>query len=540
MPFKNLNEFIQALEQAGELLRIKTEVSSELEITEITDRISKGAVAQNKALLFEKVKGYDMPVLINSLGSYERLNIAFGVKSLDEIADRISDLLDLKVPDGLWGKLSMLPKYAQVASFPPRMITSSAPCQEVVITDPSEPMLDKLPILKCWPADGGPFITLPLVFTKDPVTGARNVGMYRLQKYSNNSTGFHVHWHHDAAEHFQKARQKARHKANHKASQEEGQEANQNDTEGKDLAIKSREEVERHGTKLGARAGGRFGGLRKIPVPVAIGADPALVYAATAPLPSKIDETIFAGFLRGKPVELVKCKTIDLEVPAEAEIILEGYVDLDELAWEGPFGDHTGFYSLAGDFPVFRLTAITHRKNPIYMTTIVGRPPQEDCYLGKATERIFLPLLKVIMPEVMDMNLPLEGVFHNCVILKIHKRYPGHAKKIINAVWGSGQMAFTKFVIVVDQDVNVQDISEVAWRVFANTDPIRDTVFTQGPVDILDHASSLPGLGGKMGIDATVKWTGEGFERDWPNEMIMRNDIKDLVSNKWKDYGFAL
>ena len=361
-----------------------------------------------------------------------------------------------------------------------------------------------------WPADGGAFITLPLVFTKDPTTGIRNVGMYRLQKYTNNSTGFHVHWHHDAAEHYQKARQ-----------------ANSSDLG----AIKKTSEPERHGTKINKSSG--RAGSRKIPVAVAIGADPALVYSATAPLPAKIDETIFAGFLRQKPVELVKCKTVDLEVPAEAEIILEGYVDLDELAWEGPFGDHTGFYSLAGDFPVFRLTAMTHRKNPVYMTTIVGRPPQEDCYLGKATERIFLPLLKVIMPEVVDLNLPLEGVFHNCAILKIHKRYPGHAKKIINAVWGSGQMAFTKFVIVLDQEVDIHNLSEVAWRVFANTDPLRDTILTEGPLDILDHASSLMGLGGKMGIDATVKWKGEGFERDWPEELLMTEEIKKQVDEKW-------
>jgi 4-hydroxy-3-polyprenylbenzoate decarboxylase len=463
-----------------------------------------------------------MPLLINSLGSYQRLNLAFGVKNLDEIAARISDLLDLKVPDGLMGKLSMLPKFGQIANFPPRMVSGNAPCQEVVITNPDEAMLDKLPILKCWPADGGHFITLPLVFTKDPKSGIRNIGMYRLQKYSNTSTGFHVHWHHDAAEHYQKARSQSQ--------------------EVTDEAIKRTGEPERHGTKIGARpplpkTSKRFGELRKIPVAVVIGADPALVYAATAPLPAMIDETIFAGFIRNKPVEMVKCKTIDMEVPANAEIVLEGYVDLDELQWEGPFGDHTGFYSLAGDFPVFRLTGVTHCKNPVYMTTIVGKPPQEDCYLGKATERIFLPLLKVIMPEVIDMNLPLEGVFHNCVILKIHKRYPGHAKKIINAVWGSGQMAFTKFVIVVDSDVNVHNISEVAWRVFANTDPVRDTLTTTGPVDILDHASSLPGLGGKMGIDATVKWKGEGFERDWPNELIMSKKIQEEVDRKWSSYG---
>ncbi|MDJ0625191.1 MAG: UbiD family decarboxylase [Candidatus Caenarcaniphilales bacterium] len=518
MSFKNLSEFIEELEENNELIRIKEQVSSELEITEITDRISKGPIDQNKALLFENVEGYDIPLLINSLGSYNRLNLAFGVTSLDEIGARISDLLNLKVPDNLLGKLSMVPKLAQVATFPPKTINGPAACQEVVITNPDEKMLDKLPILKCWPSDGGPFITLPLVFTKDPDTGIRNIGMYRLQKYSNNSTGFHVHWHHDAAEHYQKARKE--------------------DQGNKESSIKRREEPERHGTEIGQRPGGKFGGLRRIPVAVAIGCDPALVYAATAPLPSMIDETIFAGFLRKKPVELVKCKTIDMEVPANAEIILEGYVDLDELAWEGPFGDHTGFYSLAGDFPVFRLTAMTHRKNPTYMTTIVGRPPQEDCYLGKATERIFLPLLKVIMPEVIDMNLPLEGVFHNCAILKIHKRYPGHAKKIISSVWGSGQMAFTKYVIVVDHDVNVHDLSEVAWRVFANTDPVRDSLTTHGPLDILDHATTIPGIGGKLGIDATVKWKGEGFERNWPNEMIMSDDIKNRVNLKWASLGF--
>ncbi len=513
MPFQDLKTFIQELEKADELVRIKTEVSAELEIAEITDRVSKEQNCKNKALLFENVKGYEMPVLINSFGSEKRMQIALGVNSLDSIADRISEMLNLKVPDSLFGKLSFLPKLAQIASFPPRMV-SAAPCQEVVITDPSAEMLDKIPILKCWPADGGAFITLPLVFTKDPKTGIRNIGMYRLQKYTNNSTGFHVHWHHGAAEHYQKAK-------------------NNNSTDSENNSVNSINEPERHGTKIGAR----FGGLRKIPVAIAIGADPALVYAATAPLPPNIDETIFAGFLRKKPVELVKCKTVDLEVPANAEIILEGFVDLDELAWEGPFGDHTGFYSLAGDFPVFRLTAMTHRKNPIYMTTIVGKPPQEDYYLGKATERIFLPLLKIIMPEVLDINLPMAGTFHNCVIVKIHKKYPGQGKKIINGVWGSGQMSLSKFVIVLDSEVNIHDLNEVAFKVFSNVDPVRDTVFTEGPLDILDHASSLMGIGGKMGIDATRKWKGEGFERDWPNELIMTNNIKKLVDSKWSEFG---
>jgi 4-hydroxy-3-polyprenylbenzoate decarboxylase len=508
----NLKDFIKILEESNELIRIKREVSAELEITEITDRFSKLPDAENKALLFENVKGYNIPVLINSMGSLKRMNLALGVNDFEEVARRIEDLLEFKVPDSLVDKLKLLPKYGQIASFPPKMVSGLAPCQEVVITDPSQAMLDKLPILKCWPADGGPFITMPIVFTKDPSTGIRNIGMYRLQKLSNNTTGFHVHWHHDGAENLQKAKDSS------KASTNE--------------AILDLEKTEMHGTKI---SGSRFGGLRKIPVAVAIGADPALVYAATAPLPKMIDETIFAGFLRQKPVELVKCKTIDLEVPAEAEIILEGYVDLDELVWEGPFGDHTGFYSLAGDFPVFHVTAVTHRKNPIYLATIVGKPPQEDYYLGKATERIFRPLLKIIMPDVIDLNLPLEGVFHNCVIMKIKKRFPGHAKKVINAVWGSGQMSFSKFVIVVDHDVDIHNLSEVAWKVFANADPVRDTVFTQGPVDILDHASPIMGYGGKMGIDGTVKWKSEGFERDWPNEIKMSEEVKQKVDLIWSE-----
>lgn len=508
--YKDLQEFIEVLDRSGELIRIKEPVSCELEITEITDRISKRSDTQNKALLFENVKGYDMPLLINAFGSYKRLNLALGVDSLEDIANRIRSYLDLKVPEALWDKIQKVGLLSQVAKFPPKVITGKAPCQEVIIKDPSEDMLNKLPILKCWPADGGHFVTLPLVFTKNPKTGIRNIGMYRLQKYSNNTMGFHVHWHHDGAENYQDSKKHV------------SDPSKQNNTG----------EVEAHGTSIGERTGGE----RRIPVSVAIGADPALIYSATAPLPGMIDESIFAGFLRGKPVELVKCITNDLEVPANAEIILEGFVDLDELQTEGPFGDHTGFYSLAGDFPVFHVEAITHRKNPIYMTTIVGKPPQEDCYLGKATERIFLPLLQVIIPEIIDMNLPLEGVFHNCAIVKIHKKYPGHPQKVMNAIWGSGQMAFTKYVIVMDKDVDIHNLSEVAWRVFANTDPKRDILLTDGPVDILDHASPRMGLGSKAGIDATVKWTTEGFERDWPNELVMSEDVKDLVTENWDKY----
>ncbi len=515
---RDLQTFVSQLEAANELIRITAPVTAELEITEITDRVSKEKGTKNKALLFENVIGYEMPLLINALGSYQRLNIAFDVDNLDEIGARIAEYLGLakNIPQGLLGKLSLLPKLAEAANFAPRVHQNfSAPCQEeVFLAANGDKLLDQLPILKCWPADGGPFITLPLVFTKDPTTGTRNVGMYRMQKYSNTETGFHVHWHHDAAEHFKKARDL---------------QANPNES------ALDRREAEAHGLKLGAK----FGGLRKIPVAVAIGADPSITYAATAPLPSGIDEMIFAGFLRKKPVDMVKCKTIELEVPADAEIILEGYVDLDELRWEGPFGDHTGFYSLAGDFPVFRLTALTRKRKAIYQATIVGKPPQEDCYLGKATERIFLPMLQFIMPEILDLNLPLEGVFHSCAIIKIQKRYPGHARKIINSIWGSGQMSLTKYVLVLDHDVNIHDLSEVAWRVFANTDPLRDTVLSEGPVDILDHASTRAGLGGKMGLDATVKWSTEGFTRDWPAELNMSPELKKKVEDRWKEYGLG-
>jgi len=524
-PPDNLSEFIRILEQNKELIRIKEEVSCDLEITEITDRVSKSGELKNKALLFENVKDSSIPVLINSLGSYKRLKLAFGVNELEEISQRIENFLNFKVPEGLANKLALLPKYAELIKFPPKLVKKQAPCQEIVIKNNSknpeeqEKILDKLPILKCWPGDGGKFITLPLVFTKDPRTQIRNIGMYRMQKFSNTRTGFHVHWHHDAAESYSSSEQEA----------DKDNEENPNNV----IVNRDSQEILLHGQNSRPKTSKRFGTLRKIPVAVAIGADPCLVYAATAPLPSIIDETIFAGFLRKKPIELVKCKTIDLEVPAQAEIILEGYVNLDELAREGPFGDHTGFYSLAGDFPVFEITALTHRKNPVYMTTIVGKPPQEDCYLGKATERIFLPLLKIIMPDVLDLNLPLEGVFHNCIILKIKKRYPGQAKKIINAVWGSGQLSFSKFVIVLDHDVDIHNLSEVAWKVFANTDPKRDTVFTEGPVDILDHASTLMGFGGKMGIDATIKWKSEGFPRDWPKEITMNSQVKQEISERF-------
>lgn len=518
--YQDLRAFINKLDEADELKRITAQVNPYLEISEITNRISKGDLDKNKALLFENVSGYQVPVLINTFGSYERMNLAFGINSFKEIASRIEKFLDKKVPDSLLGKLSMIPKLAEVASFPPKMV-SSAPCQEVVITDINEPMLDKLPIITAWPLDAAPFITMTTVITKDP-NGIRNVGMYRMQKLDNHTTYMHWHKHHDGAQ-------------NYVESTATGQDRNFR----AGIVDGLGEEVRRTGEPESRRTSSATlekSPSRRMEVAVAIGCDPATMYSGSAPLPPGVDEFIFAGFLRSKPVELVKCKTIDLEVPAHAEIILEGYVDLNELGIEGPFGDHTGFYSLAGMFPKFHITAMTHRKDPVYVTTIVGKPPMEDCYMGKATEQIFLPLIKVFLPEVVDINLPFEGVFHNCAILSIKKKYPAHAKKVMNAIWGIGQIMFTKYVIVVDDDVDVQNLSDVAFTVFANTDPKRDSIFTEGPTDILDHSASTMGISGKMGIDATRKWKSEGYNREWPDEMKMDNTTKELVDKRWEEY----
>ena len=405
MAYKDLHEFISLLENRGELVRIKTPVDPELEITEITDRVSK---AFGPALLFENVKGSDLPVLINAYGTTRRMAMSLQVEGLDVIGEEITQLLQIaeNVPTTMLGKVKLLPRLAELSSFFPRMVKSGI-CQEVVSMDPD---LDLLPILKCWPQDGGRFITLPQVYTRNPRSGKRNLGMYRLQVYDKQTTGMHWHMHHDGA-------------ANYRASKEMGRDI--------------------------------------IEVAVALGGDPAIAYAATAPLPPDIDELIFAGFLRKKPVDLVRCKTIDMEVPADAEIVLEGYVDLAESRLEGPFGDHTGYYSLSGEYPVFHIKCITRRKNAVYPTTIVGQPPQEDCYLALATERIFLPLLKFQLPEIVDMHLPMEGVFHNCVLVSIKKTFPGHARKIMNSLWGMGQMMFAKYIVVVDETVNVQNVSEV-------------------------------------------------------------------------------
>lgn len=478
MAYKDLKDFMNLLNKKGLLKKISVEVDSELEITEITDRISK---QNGPALLFENVKGSQYPVLINAFGSFERLNLALEVNKLDDIADAIVDLMDVSSYIGLIDKIKSIPKLARLARVFPKKV-DSAPCQEVI----EEPDLSTLPILKCWPLDGGRFITLPLVITKDPETGLQNMGMYRLQVYDKKTTGMHWHLHKDGREIYEKYK----------------------------------------------RIGGRM------PVSVALGCDPATIYSATAPLPKEIDEMIFSGFLRKSPLEIVKCKTNDLYVPANAEFILEGYVDVDEMREEGPFGDHTGYYSLKDMYPVFHITCITRKKNPIYPATVVGKPPMEDCYLGKATERIFLPLLKIMCPEIVDINFPLEGVFHNCVIVSIKKRYPGHAKKVMHSLWGMGQMMYTKMIVVVDENINPHDLSTVAWKVFNNIDAARDVVIVEGPLDALDHASPLAHYGHKMGIDATKKWTSEGHLREWPEDIEMTQDIKSLVDRRWKEYGF--
>ncbi len=480
MAYRDLREFLRLLEEKGLLKRIKAEVDPVLEIAEINDRVVK---AGGPALLFENPKNSKFPVLVNAFGLYERMKLALEVDSLDDIGGRILEFLEPEIPTNFIEKLKALPKLKKLSDFIPKIVKSGS-CKEVIIED--NPSLDIFPILKTWPDDGGKFITLPMVFTKDPDTGIRNCGMYRMHVYDSKTTGMHWHMHKDGARHYRNA--------------------------------------ERKGERL--------------EVAVAIGSDPATMYSATAPLPEGIDEMLFAGFLRNSAVELIKCKTVDLEVPANAEIVLEGYCEPGERRIEGPFGDHTGYYSLQDKYPVFHITCITHRKDAIYPATIVGKPPMEDCYIAKATERIFLPLLKKQLPEIIDMNLPLEGVFHNIAVISIDKRYPGHARKVMYALWGMGQMSFTKAIIVVDKWVNVQNLSEVVWRMGNNVDPKRDTVIVEGPLDVLEHASNIPSYGGKIGIDATKKWPSEGFTREWPADIIMSDEIKSLVTKRWKEYGF--
>jgi 4-hydroxy-3-polyprenylbenzoate decarboxylase len=479
MGFADLREFVARLEQAGRLQRIAVPVSRDLEITEIVDRVSKSPGRANVALLFERVEGADMPVLVNAFGAEDRMALALGVGRLDEVGERVAKLLDARLPGTFAERLRKLGTLIDVVRAGPRRV-DAAPCQEVVET--AAPSLAGLPILTCWPGDGGRYITLPAVFTRDPRTGARNVGMYRLQVFDDRTLGMHWQTHKGGAEHQHRA-------------------------------------------------------ISRMPVAIALGGDPAMIYAASAPLPPGIDEVVFAGWLRGAGVEMVRCRTNDLEVPAQAEIVLEGWVDPREQRLEGPFGDHTGYYSLARDYPVFHLTAVTRRARPIYPTTIVGRPPQEDYWLGKATERIFLPIMRLMLPEIVDVNMPAEGVFHNLVIVSIRKRYPGHARKVMHALWGMGLMMLAKTIVVVSEHVNVHDLSEVAWRATGNIDPRRDLVILEGPMDDLDHAALRHRFGGKLGVDATEKGPLDDVTQAWPDEIRMSEDVRERVTRRWKDYG---
>ena len=476
--FRSLQEFINYLERHGELHKITTEVSTDLEITEITNRVTK---SHGKALLFTNVKDSRFPVITNTFGSFKRIMMAFG-QSPDEIAQRIETLTKMQLPDGIANKIRFIPKLIELAKTPPRVV-HRAPCQEVVSTEPD---LSTIPVLKCWPGDGGRFITLPMVITKSLKDGTRNMGMYRIQVYDKNTTGMHWHIHKDGRNHFSEY----------------------------------------------VKAG------KRMEAAIAIGGDPATIYSSTAPLPPGIEEFLFAGFLRNKALEIVRCKTVDIEVPAEAEFVIEGYLDPQERRAEGPFGDHTGFYSPIDDYPVFHVTCITHRSDAVYPATVVGPPPMEDYYLAKMTERIFLPLIKMIVPEIVDMNMPAEGVFHNCAIVSIKKSYPMHAQKVMHALWGMGQMMNTKMIIVMDEDVDVQDMSTAAWKAFNNVDPQRDLIITSGPLDALDHSSPYALHGSKLGIDATRKIEGE-TERSWPDEIKMSEDIINRVNAKWNDYGIT-
>jgi 4-hydroxy-3-polyprenylbenzoate decarboxylase len=486
-----LQDFIAAIERAGELKRITEPVKVDLEMCEIADRVMK-MPGGGPALLFERPILRDgtvsrMPVGINLFGSMTRMAIALGVQKLDEHGDRITKLLDLKVPEGFLGKLSLLPRLMEIAKFPPRTQSSPAACQEVVWQG-TEIDLDKLPVLTTWPEDGGPFLTMTAVVSKDPKRGIRNVGMYRVQQMGKRHVAMHWQRHKTGAEHWRQMAEKG----------------------------------------------------ERMPVCIVIGADPASMYSASAPLPPNIDEFIFAGFLRRKPVKLVKAITCDLEVPADAEIVIEGYIDpKEELVVEGPFGDHTGYYSEADLYPRVHVTAVTMRKDPVYCATIVGRPPMEDFYLGHATERIFLPLLKLTTPEIVDYHMPAEGVFHNLVMVSIRKAYPGHAYKVMNALWGAGLMSLAKVIVVVDDWVNVRDPQEAWWVALNNIDPERDTRFTMGPMDVLDHSSRAFSYGSKMGIDGTRKWPEEGFTRDWPKVIVMDEATKRNVDAMWPKLGLG-
>ncbi len=503
MAYKDLREFTARLEREGELRRIAAEVDVDLEITEITDRVSK---AGGPALLFERPRSakdsirYSMPLLINALGSRKRMELALQVSSLGDVAQRIEELLEMKPPEGFLDKVKLLPKLAEIGAFFPKMV-KTGPAQEV--TERQDFSLARFPIMKCWPQDAGRFITFPMVITRSPKTGRRNVGCYRMQVYDDRTTAMHWQIHKGGAEHFRWLERQA--------------------LGGKDQSgPPGRKEI-----------------ARQMEVAVAIGADPATMLSGVLPLPADLDEFLFAGFLRQEPVELVRCETVDLEVPAQAEIVLEGYVDLDDIREEGPFGDHTGYYSLEDKFPAFHLTCITRRRDPIYVSTLVGPPPMEDYWMGHAVERLFLPLMRKQMPEVVDMHMPAEGIFHNLMIVSIRKSYPGQARKVMNAIWGLPGAMFTKCIVVVDHDVDVHNLREVAWKALNHIDPERDIQFVLGPVDQLEHASRLPNFGSKMGVDATRKWPTEGFARPWPDQIVMDENTKKKVDAMWTSLGLG-
>ena len=483
MKFKDLREFIAFLEGKKELRRIQAPVSCELEISEIADRVIKRG---GPALLFENVTGYDVPVLLNMYGTEQRTAWALGVEQLEDLAERVQGLLRLaqSPPEGLVNKLRTLGQLVHLGSFQPKTVRSG-PCQEVVLHG-DEVDLNRFPILKCWPLDGGRYITLPLVISRNPETGVQNYGMYRLQVYDRNTTGMHWQTQKVGAHHY-------------RLNQERGD--------------------------------------SRMEVAVALGGDPASIWTGSAPLPPDMDEMTVAGFLREEGVELVKGKTVDLLIPAQAEIVLEGYVGVGEKRMEGPFGDHTGYYSIEDPYPVFHVNCITHRRNPIYPATIVGRPPKEDYWMGKVSERVFLPTIRMILPEVVDMNMPAEGVFHNLVIVSMKKEYPGQARKVMYGLWGLGLMSLTKTIVVVDHFVNVHDLSEVAWRVTNNIDPAQDLVMASGPLDDLDVASPTGRFGSKVGIDATRKGPLEGRQRMWPPDVVMSPEVKELVDRRWSEYG---
>ncbi|HVT88658.1 MAG TPA: menaquinone biosynthesis decarboxylase [Tepidisphaeraceae bacterium] len=520
MASQTLRDFLEFLDRSGELSRVKARVSPILEIAEITNRVCKSPAPHGhgepdqspagklggKALLFENVEGSNMPVAINTFGSYWRINQALGSENLKDLANRVQQLVKPEMPTTLLEKMKKLPDLIKLASFGPKTVRSGI-CQQVVY-EGDQADLNILPIIQCWPYDGdlksgqiladvsseqlaklepgtGRYFTLGGIFTQDPETGDRNIGMYRVQVFGPRKCAMHWHMHHDGARHFRK--------------------------------YKARGE--------------------KMPVAIVLGGESVLPYCATAPLPPGVEELMFAGFLNGGGIELVKCRTNELEVPVNAEIVVEGYVDPNEQLLEGPFGDHTGYYSMADWYHTLHVTAITHRKDPIFPATIVGQPPMEDYFLGKATERIFLPLLQMLIPDLIDYSLPISGVFHNCAFVKIKKEYPCQARRVMHAIWGAGQMSFTKFIIVVDENVDVHNEQDVLFRLFSNCDPERDSEIVHGPVDILDHSSPGHGIGSKIGFDATMKWPEEGQIRKWPKDLEMDQRTIDLVNRKWKEYG---